>query len=188
MVMSVKIPVPITFNPYKHHFGFLREEIVRLNQFDQQTTNQILCKIGNNLFDFYIGQLSIEQICFETIDFFEQKEITNLVAFKNWLIPNKWKKIVFSDYSEWLIKQGNIRNRYIHIHPAKHSVHTIRIRANTLKTVLALKLNSIPLSSVQLENLRSVNKVRQEWLNLSPIKSIHNSSIFRLWLLFQFPL
>ena len=82
---------------------------------------------------------------------------------------------------------GITPERYVHIHPAKYSRHTIRVKANTLKTVLALKYASIKLMDKPNYNLQEVNRIRVELLGFSPIKSIRkgDSEILRLWELFQ---
>ena len=83
-------------------------------------------------------------------------------------------------------KKGNLAERYIHIHPAKYSKHTIRVRATTLKTVLTLCVNKIPIRDDASQNLQTVNKQRSLFLQLSPIKSLNekDSGILKLWQLF----
>lgn len=189
--MAAKIPVPITFNPYKHHFVFLLQEIEYLKERDWPEVNQLMTKIGTNLFDFYIGRLHVDQICSESVFFLEQSGIKNKEDFDKWLSPLAWRKITLSDHSRWLIKKGNNKDRFAHIHPAKFSDHTIRIRANTLKTVLALQLNSVSISEDVHTNLFVVNRIRSEKLKLSPVKSFanNNSGIMRLWKYFtNYPL
>ena len=97
-----------------------------------------------------------------------------------------WKKITLPDESKWLIKKGNKEERYIHIHPAKFSEHTIQVRATTLKTVLTLCIHKIPIHDDAEHNLRSVNEQRISFLQLSPIKSLdeEDSGILKLWQLF----
>ena len=184
--MSEKIPSPITLNPYKHHFHFLINETIRWKQTNWDMVKTELLAIGNNLIDFYIGKLSIDQICKETINYFSSKNIVNRDNFVSWLKVAGNKKITFSDQSEWLIKEGNNPERYIHIHPAKHSVHTIRVRATTLKTVVALTIHSVTIQDDMKTNLIAVNTIRVKMLGLSPIKSLHpGTGILRLWELFE---
>lgn len=183
--MQAEIPPPITFNPYKHHFHFLLDEIKDWNTPEQ--INGKLLPIGNNLTDFYLGELSVSTICNECKAHFEQLRITNKAAFKAWLGKSAWKKINLSDDSDWLIKMGDQKDRYIHLHPAKFSKHTIRVRATTLKTVLALVATSTAKSESAAANLLAVNKIRTEILGLSPVKSLYpaNLGILRLWNLFE---
>jgi len=183
--MKSEIPLPIMFSPVKHHLIFIRDEIQQWKSAPWQDTKAYLLQIGNNLIDFYTGKLTVEQICTETLAFFENNEILEKNAFLDWLQAPNWKKILLSDGSEWLIKAGNDGKRYIHIHPAKFSLHTIRVRATTLKTVIALLVNGISPNILPKFRLEKVNYIRKTQLNLSPIKSLHTSEsgIMRLWLL-----
>lgn len=185
--MSEKIPVPITFNPQKHHFCFLLNEIEGWKTMEWSEVKQELLQIGNNLIDLYLGQLSVQQICEESINLFRSEGITDGIKFAAWLNAPAWKKITLSDQSKWLLKHGNVTERYIHIHPAKYSNHTIRVRANTLKTVIALRVNSVSIHKNPNINLQTVNRIRKELLELSPIKSLEepDSAILRLWKLFE---
>ncbi|HYQ59322.1 MAG TPA: hypothetical protein VEP89_18390 [Draconibacterium sp.] len=181
--MPVEIPLPIQYNPYKHHFRFLLNELVIWQKNNWDATEMAILSIGNNVFDLYLGQLTPEQVSEEILSYFKTNNITNEAAFNNWLGHLDWKKIPLSDKSEWLIKKRNQWERYIHIHPAKFSNHTIRVRATTLKTVLTLCVHKIPIRDNAGLNLQSVNKQRISFLRLSPIKSL-DSGILKLWQLF----
>ncbi|MFV0269528.1 MAG: hypothetical protein ACK5HT_20590 [Draconibacterium sp.] len=183
--MQAEIPPPITFNPYKHHFRFLLDEVKTWNTPEQ--INEKLLSIGNNLTDFYLGELSVSNICNECKAYFEKQNIRDQCTFCAWLGKSDWKKISLSDDSDWLIKKGDQEERYIHLHPAKFSKHTIRVRATTLKTVLALVAASTTKSKSAGRNLLAVNKIRTKILGLSPVKSLYpaNSGILRLWNLFE---
>jgi len=184
--MSYKIPVPITFNPYKHHFHFLIDETGKWQNMSWDIVKTELLTIGNNLIDFYLGDLSIDQICKETIDYFSDKNIENRDKFIIWLNAANYKKIMLSDQSEWLIKEGVNPERYIHVHPAKYSAHTIRVRATTLKTVIALQTHYVKIHGDPKTNLNAVNNIRIKMLGLSPIKSLKpGTGILRLWELFE---
>ncbi|WP_340112777.1 hypothetical protein [Maribellus mangrovi] len=185
--MPVEIPAPITFNSYKHHFRFLLSELDDWRQMEWSSVNAQLLSIGNNLLDFYLGDLDVDEIVYETLQYFNCEGIDEYAEFLEWLNPPKWKKITLSDHSEWLIKKGDDPERYTHIHPAKYSTHTIRVRATTLKTVLALESLALRIDPVSVNNLNVINRVRKNYLKLSPIKSLRKgeSGILRLWELFQ---
>lgn len=185
--MKQEIPVPIMFSPVKHHLYFLQEEIQRWKNESWEQVSEELLPIGLNLIDFYIGSLTVDQICDEILGYFRQNKLLERKAFENWLQALNWKKLRLSDDSEWLIKPGKNEERYIHVHPAKQSKHSIRVRATTLKTVLALQVQELNPEKVAKSDLENVNSVRKNLLDLSPIKSLHssNSGIMRLWLLFN---
>jgi hypothetical protein len=183
--MNEKIQVPITFNPHKHHFKFLLKQIETWKNQEWNQVEQELIGIGENLLDFYTGDLTLENICAECVQFFKTNNISDKISFANWLYPQEYRKIELSDSSVWVIKEGKATEQFIHIHPAKQSVHTIRVRAVTLKTVLTLMITTDAISQQMNENLQMVNKIRTARLHLSPIKSLqHNKGILQLWELF----
>lgn len=184
--MPVEIPLPIQYNPYKHHFRFLLTELAVWQNSNWSVTESAMLTIGNNLFDFYLGYLTPEQVCTANLNYFKTNNISTETDFYNWLDQSEWKKITLHDESKWLIKRGNQAERYIHIHPAKFSQHTIRVRAATLKTVLALCVHKFPIHKDMEINLQAVNQQRISFLKLSPIKSLNEeeSGILKLWQLF----
>jgi hypothetical protein len=77
--------------------------------------------------------------------------------------------------------------RFLHIHPAKYSPFTIRVRGTTLKTVVALKTKT-KLQPNKNPDLKEINSVRSEKLGLSPIKTLEKGKgISRIWVLFNSP-
>jgi hypothetical protein len=184
--MIEKIAVPITFNPHKHHFRFLLQRIGVWQNMDWREVHQELLLIGENLLDFYTGQLTIDEIRDGCISFFQKRNIDNKDLFLNWLHPIGYRKIELNDLSKWIVKESNDNEKYIHIHPAKHSVYTIRVRAATLKTVITLIITKNHISGQINENLLAVNHIRTKHLQLSPIKSLQtDKGILRLWQLFD---
>ncbi|HSO88732.1 MAG TPA: hypothetical protein VLQ91_19420 [Draconibacterium sp.] len=183
--MIERIPVPVTFNIHKHHFRFLLKRIGIWKNLEWDLIEPELLGIGENLVDFYTGDLTVEKICDECIQYFKIKFITDKIAFLNWLQPLEYRKIELSDSSVWIIKEGKDTERFIHIHPAKQSPHTIRVRAATLKTVLALMITNEHISLQMNDNLQNVNQLRITCLHLSPIKSLQcGKGILQLWDLF----
>lgn len=183
--MIEKIPVPVTFNTHKHHFRFLLHQIGIWKNLEWKQVEAELLQIGENLLDFYTGNLTVENICTECTHYFKTNNINDKISFASWLHPFEYRKIVLGDSSEWVIKEGNDKERYIHIHPAKHSPHTIRVRAATLKTVVTLMVHTCAISQHINENLQTVNQIRKEFLHLSPIKSLQRGKgILQLWEMF----
>ncbi len=160
---------PVTFNPYKHHLGFLRTKVEFWKKMDWNEAEKEIRLIGNNLIDLYTGNLSIEEIIRETLRFAEKTDITSPEKLALWLHPLEYRKTELSDGSFWVIKQGQDASRFLHIHPGKYSPYTIRIKAPTLKTVIALKIHDN--LDVQ-PDLAMVNKIRMEYLKLSPVKGL----------------
>ncbi len=160
---------PVTFNPYKHHLGFLRAKVEQWRDVHWQEAEKEIRLIGNNLIDLYTGKLNIDEIVGETLDFANKNELISSEKLAQWLYPLEYRKTELSDRSFWVIKQGQDTSRFLHIHPGKYSPFTIRVKAPTLKTVIALKIHD---SSVIKPDLALVNKIRFEKLNLSPVKGL----------------
>jgi hypothetical protein len=188
MNKSAKIPgidPPVAFNPYKHHLGFLKEQIEKWRmQSWSEAAGELLC-IGNNLIDLYYGKLTIHAICSQCLAFAEQQNITSSERLAEWIAPLEYRKTELSDTSLWVIKQGTDAGRFLHIHPAKYSPLSLRVRANTLKTVLMLNILSADRQASRL-HLDLVNQVRKEYLGLSPIKMlVKGKGIAGLWAVFH---
>jgi hypothetical protein len=175
----------VAFNPHKHHLGFLKKKIQEWrDQHWKEVEQEMLC-IGTNLIDVYYGRLTVRQIYEETTGFADKAEITDATKLDEWLGHDAYRKLMLSDGSFWVIRQGLNPESFLHIHPAKHSNYTVRIRASTLKTVVALKI-CIPDENENHLNLEMVNQVRTEILNLSPVKKIQpGKGIARIWNLFS---
>ncbi len=159
----------VTFNPYKHHLGFLKMKITLWQKKEWPETAQEIRSIGNNLIDLYYGQLTVGEIYNEVNKFAESNCLTSPGRLADWLNPFKYKKLRLPDGSMWVIKQGKNSTRFLHIHPAKYSPHTIRIKAPTLKTVIALQ---VLIGDMKKADLTALNRIRKEKLNLSPIKTL----------------
>ena len=130
---------------------------------------QELRLIGSNLIDLYYGILSVNEICIQMIEVAEQHGLTSSARLAEWLQPLEYRRIQLSDSSLWVIRQGQNEKRFLHIHPAKYSPFTIRVKAPTLKTVVAMQIFNINLNK---SDVSEVNRIRTQKLNLSPIKAL----------------
>jgi hypothetical protein len=184
MSENVKIPAtgfPVTFNPHKHHMGFLKHEIKKWKGQNWPVVDQELRCIGNNLIDFYYGKLSVKVILEEILVFAKKNKLSDSESLVKWLSPQDYRKTELSDLSIWIIKQGTDASRYLHIHPAKNSPNTFRVRATTLKTVAAYLVLSKNLPGTNL-SLKTINMIRTEKLGLSPVKDLEKGKgISRVW-------
>lgn len=183
----VHIIPPVTFNPHKHHLGFLKTQIKIWQTLPWEVVENELLLIGTNLIDIYCGKLTLKDINRECLQFALKEKLSSEEKLKKWLYPKEFRKTIFSDGSEWVIKQGQHSSRYLHIHPAKYSAFTVRVRGTTLKTVVALKIFSTPKNQEQL-TLQQVNQIRSEKIALSPVKTLEKGKgIARIWALFNLP-
>lgn len=160
---------PITFNPYKHHLCFLREQIEVWKEKDWKEAEQKIKLIGTNLIDIYFGRLTIDEIIGEIHQFAKKNELSSPIELAHWLDPLEYRKAELSDKSFWVIKHGQDPSRFLHIHPGKYSPFTIRVKATNLKTVVAVKI--LTGDNIQ-PDLTTVNKIRTERLKMSPVKRL----------------
>lgn len=170
---------PVTFNPYKHHLGYLRMKIENWKGKPWIEVKQEIMYIGNNLIDLYYGQLTVKGIYDEILDFAWKNDLISPGKLAAWLKPVAYKKILLSDHSTWVIKQGKDSIYFLHIHPGKYSPFTIRVKAPTLKTVITLQIFNL---NIEETDLKTVNQIRIEKLNLSPVKAlVAGKGIYKLW-------
>ena len=178
--------IPVTFNPLKHHFGYIMQKIAEWQKQDWQITEKELLFMGNNLLDLYYGDLCVNDIIKECYQQFQKENIDNSHKLAIWLFPKEYRKIVLSDSSIWIIKPGTDNDRFIHIHPAKDSPFSIRVRGTTLKTVVALKTETVNSERDFQLNIQAVNRIRTKHLDLSPVKSLEtDKGIERIWKIFN---
>ncbi|MBF8965430.1 hypothetical protein I0P70_19430 [Pontibacter sp. FD36] len=163
------IPAPILFHPLKHHLGYIREFIKKQATAEETTLVAQLKTIGSSQLDLYLGELSTQQIAHETILYLQKHQILEPEAFQTYLSSSEadYRVITLSDESSWVLRWGVVEGRHVHLHPARYSQHTIRVKANTLKTAIAV--NIAALGNQQPPDLQMINRVRQQWLNLPPV-------------------
>jgi hypothetical protein len=169
------VPEPVLFNTLKHHAGFLAGLI---RDFDiSRPENRIILKesvnaIGKSQMDLYTGSLPPEQIAGEITDYLEKNRLLDESAYLSRLRSEKPYLLTrLSDTSVWVLLPGRIKGRHVHIHPGRHSPHTIRVRSETLKSVIAILCLCSRFGKDPLD-INSVNQARVEILGLSPVRDI----------------
>jgi|WetSurMetagenome_2_1015567.scaffolds.fasta_scaffold84639_2 hypothetical protein len=162
-----QIPGPISFNPFKHHRNYIMELLDNLTQPELKT---LLLSVNDNYIDIYTGHLSTEAICLAVLAFLEENMVPDEIAFKNWIAASGGYRLVkLKDQSEWIIRKGNEKEKFIHLHPAKTGSHSIRFKGSTLKTIYQLKIG-FP-EKFYTPSLELINRARIE-IGLSPIKKL----------------
>ena len=165
-----QIPEPLLFNLLKHHLGYIRS-FVEINIDGADSMIPALVKdlkhIGSTVMDIYAGGLPPQQICVEACDYLSFHKLSDIERYSAWTgqSHDSYRIIALSDGSEWTMKFHNDCERYVHIFPARNSVHTFRVRGNTLKSAL-IYLVLIGKDMVTGEDLNKVRPI----LGLSPVK------------------
>jgi hypothetical protein len=170
MNADYQIPVPILFNPLKHHLRFQRGFI---NQkagepgIDIKNLIKELRHLGASVMDVYSGSITVSRICMEVGEFLNQKGISGKEPFCNWTGSEKsnFRITSLSDGSQWTLKYYENDLRFVHIFPARNSRHTFRVKANTLKPAILFNI----VSGKDFISTDELNRVRV-LLNLSPVK------------------
>ena len=145
----------ILFNALKHHLGFIQEQL-------KHSLVPDLKILGNSQMDIYYGTLSLKELYNEVIVLIPANDE---VSYLQWL-NNSYKEITLSDTSRWVLLHGTAPGKFVHLHPARYSPHSLRVKASILKTAIAVMTttDTIP-------DLHMLNYIRQS-IHLSPVKSL----------------
>lgn len=168
------IPTPINFNCWKHHAGFIKKQIESIHQkSDLEKLRSYLLKIGESQMDLYCGRHSPGEIAEKIIQQLKKKNILSEKSYHHWLVEkgDDYQLMTLDDRSVWTLRKGKEESRYVHIHPGRYSPHTRRVKALTLKTAI-FYLCYERIGDAVLPELDLINKIRIEYLNEPPLKTI----------------
>ncbi len=174
-----QFPRPFLFNALKHHAGFVREFIgnLKADSYREEQIGDALLKMGNSMIDFYFGSMSPREVINDIENHLKSMHAFEIGAYHELLERShgamQYYNMKISDHSTWTLLPGNNKLHYLHIHPARGSKHTIRVRAMALKTAVCLRIfyNILPNGN---ELINAVNEVRHKYLHESPIKNDSN--------------
>ncbi len=164
---------PVLFHPLKHHLGWIQaflQESALAGDADLPRVAAQLLTVGNSQMDLYTGALTPAAIAGEVIGHLAGNLLLPPAQYGSWLVQSGGYRLVpLSDGSQWVLRWGEVEGYHVHIHPARHSPHSIRVKASALKTgILAAiwgRMHGRPAS------LDEVNGLRQAWAGLPPIRS-----------------
>lgn len=163
----------ILFNALKHHRGFIRRQLTNVTI---PALPEWLKVLGNSQMDIYYGGLDLPDIFREVTDQLTAAGLSDEAGYLQHLKNNGgYIEITLSDSSRWILLHGIEPGRYIHLHPARYSPHSIRVKATVLKTALACM---VILEGIQ-PDLEVLNHIRQSVLELSPVKDLEQCE--HLW-------
>lgn len=166
---------PFTFNPLKHHLGFIRELIKTAEGgADEKEIFRQINMIGPQLTDIYGGNYSLDQLLEEIKSKLIQLSSFEKNYYEAW-VENSGKHynlLELPDGSKWTFRKGEKKGRYIHFHPARMSC-SVRVRGTTLRTALALKILAKGNTDLYRDS-DFINEIRKNKLELSPVKNIRN--------------
>jgi hypothetical protein len=167
MNVDPEIPIPIRFNPLKHHRNYMLNALASVSP---EEIIGLLEPVCNNYNDVYTGALSPTAIGKEIIRILTKEKVLRKDDFARWLQGNNgYRKLSLEDGSEWIVRLGNEDERYIHLHPSRDGKHTVRFKGSSLKTVFLIK--ALQKGSNEPILLENVNQARL-LIGLSPIKKL----------------
>ncbi|MDR3628640.1 MAG: GNAT family N-acetyltransferase [Ignavibacteriaceae bacterium] len=179
----------IRFNLWKHHKLFLCGQVKYYSLKKEAGLNELksnLLQMGKSQFDIYTGELFPEEIMQSVADELKKYNVTNKDSYINWLIGegNDYRIIILSDGSEWTLRLNTESEKYIHIHPARYSVNTLRIKASTLQTAVTTAILS-KIKSADPLDLQIINEAREKYISEPPVKTVNkNSGLGKIILMF----
>jgi len=188
MQESCVVPSPVNFNCWKHHTGFIKQQIENFSQSGNLTLlKRNLLKIGESQMDMYLGEHTPSEIGKQIISYLKREKSFLFDKYTDWLKTDdrKHKLVRLSDKSIWTLRLSESSERYVHIHPGRHFPHTIRVKATTLKTAILI-LCFEQVGEVENINIESANQIRKKYLNEPSLKSLSKASgLIRLINLFN---
>lgn len=173
----------ILFHHFKHHIDSGKKWITTNSENWTRTTDLQLKSLGNSQFDYYIGKLLVEDIKLEVYEYLNTNQLLDCAIYKEWLDKqNGYREIELSDSSRWVLRFVD-KQQFVHLHPSRYSKHTIRLKANVLKTVFCTLL----FHNWQEDefDIGQVNHCRTNYLQLSAIdESENHEELQRIFQLF----
>jgi hypothetical protein len=164
---------PVLFNTWKHHAGFLREQIHRVSTAGPNALSELAARlrvVGTDLMDLYYGPLPPAELGRLVIARLAADGVLEPAAFREWIAAaDGYRSLDLNgDSSRWVLRLGAEELRYVHLHPGRWAPLTCRTRANVLKTaVMALAYSAV--HGGNLADIELINRVRSTFLNLPPL-------------------
>jgi hypothetical protein len=166
-------PADVLFHPLKHHLPTIAGFIQTGAQRSLTDSLKQLKTIGASQFDLYMGQLAAADIAVETVEQLKTIGLVTEQQYHEWTAGNNGYRTIFlSDGSEWTLRYLP-QPAYVHIHPSRYALYTMRIKANAMKTVccyLLLRGWQDPRPDIGV-----LNEIRTRHLGLSPV-SLQNGN------------
>lgn len=154
----------ILFHQFKHHLQYIKQWIEKYSGNLSHGNILTIKTLGSSQLDMYCGSLSVEEILGEISKHLHAEAITNLQEYKQW-VGDGFKLCQLSDGSCFTLRfiEGE---KPVHIHPARHVPHSIRIKVNAIKTIVCYML--VHGKNHHL-NIAALNELRKLYLQLPPV-------------------
>nr|MEE4176924.1 hypothetical protein [Bacteroides sp.] len=137
--------------------------------------------MGASVSDFYHGAMDTGEIASEITGKLMALNLFEKARFFQWIdhLEIQFRELTVSDGSRWTLLKGKDKVFYLHIHPSRHSLHTLRIKTSILKSAVALVAYE-HFFRVMVSSPDTVNFLRMEYLGFSPVKEDQMKGIWGL--------
>jgi hypothetical protein len=127
---------------------------------------------GTKLMDFYTGELSPWAVAGRVLDQLQAAGLSDFAPFEGWVNDAGGYRMLTlpDDSSLWVLRLG-YGERYVHLHTARYSPHSLRVPGVSLKT--AIVANALARTRGQrIADLTTVNDARRTFLGLPPVAKL----------------
>ena len=162
-MFSAQLPAPVLFHPLKHHLGYIKTFIAQSPTTPEAELKAALQTIGSSQLDLYVGSLPPGQIAQEVLQYLADRHLQHPVLYQEFLLATGtfYRLLTLSDKSDWVLRWGVVEARHVHLHPARHSRHTLRVKANVLKTAIAAAIAAKRRGENPYMDAQYINEVRR---------------------------
>ena len=169
------MPAPMLMNCWKHHAGIIRQRVDDAVAGGADAVAALpdrTLQIGAALMDLYLGALSPDGIADEVNTQLAAQGVSEVPAFRGWLDgTGGYATLDLSDTSKWVLRESPVDGRHVHIHPARYSPHSVRVRAAVLRSAI-VTLAFARLNGRDPLDTATVNEARTTLLAMSPVKAV----------------
>jgi hypothetical protein len=163
---------PVMFNTYKHHAGSLRARLAALTPGDLPGFADALRAVdvlGTRLMDLYTGGLTPRELSAWVRDELAGSGRLDPEAYRAWIAAGEdYAVLTHPDGSRWVLRGGDDALCHVHVHPARWSPSSMRVKATVLKTAYAVLAFARTHGGDPLDRA-IINGVRSAHLGLPPL-------------------
>ena len=163
---------PVMFNTYKHHAGSLRARLDSLTPGDVAGFADALRAadvLGTRLMDLYTGSATPRELSEWACETLAETGRLDPEAFRAWIaVGEGYAVLAHPDGSRWVLRAGDDENRHVHLHPARWSPSSVRVKATVLKTAYVVLAYTRTQGGDPLDRA-TIDAVRSAHLGLPPL-------------------
>lgn len=173
------VPHPVLFNAWKHHAGWVRGRITVAAADGEAGLKQLADEVivcGTKLMDFYTGSLSPWELGERVVERLRAEGKLDDADYKQWVESHDGYVMLDlpDDGSRWVLRLGDEAGRYVHLHTARYSPHSLRVQGITLKT--AILANALAHTrGLPVADLPTLNEARERFLDLPPVAKMSDN-------------